>query len=207
MNMINDIFIARTPNGSLYYTANIKTTDIYNIHKYIDTTRFKELCKIGCINYGNKWSCPPYAPSFMDFTKNYRHISICLLTINLNQFSYINNDYLKVKAANVILKSRIDRTLRKLKNEYNHYISTGSCRLCKPCKCKISEKCAHPFLRTYSFEALGIDVSRMAKDFFDYDLLWYKKNHLPPYTCVVAGLLCNQIINELQILEILRMQN
>lgn len=206
--MIDNIIKARTPKGSLYYTATIITTDIYNICKYIDTAKFNELCKVGCVNYGKKWSCPPYAPLFQDYTKNFRYISICLLTINLNQFSYISNNYLKVKAANVILKSRIDRTLRKLKDAENNYISTGSCRLCKPCKCKIGEKCAHPFIRTYSFEALGIDVSRMVKDFFNYDLLWYKKNYLPPYTCVVAGLLsCNQNINESQIVEALRMQN
>jgi len=41
---------------------------------------------------------------------------------------------------------------------------------------------------TYSFEAMGINVDDMVRDIFGIPLQWYKKNYLPEYTCVVAGL-------------------
>ena len=56
----------------------------------------------------------------------------------------------------------------------------------------MNEKCAHPTNRSYSFEALGINVSALTKDLFDTELLWYKKHELPEYTCVVGGLLTNR---------------
>ncbi len=74
------------------------------------------------------------------------------------------------------------------------YWSTGSCRLCKPCHKKLNEPCAHPDIRTFSYEALGVNVSSMVHDIFGIDLLWYAKGSLPLYTCVVAGLLSNQMM-------------
>lgn len=112
--------------------------------------------------------------------------------ININDLGYIKQDYLKIKAANSILKSRIDKALLNSLSEDEKNISTGSCRLCKPCKRKNNEKCAHPSEMTYSFEALGIDVSRMVNDIFGLTLLWYSKGNPPQYTCVVAGLLSNK---------------
>jgi hypothetical protein len=112
-----------------------------------------------------------------------------MLTIQLTQFSYIKNDYLKVRAANSILKSRLDKVLRETARFYNaRYISSGRCRLCKPWKCKRSLPCANPHIMSYSYEALGIDVSALVECCFNYRLLWYKKGCLPPYTCVVGGL-------------------
>ena len=95
---------------------------------------------------------------------------------------------------NSILKSRIDKVLRACKDDDEKYISTGSCRLCKPCHKKLNEPCAHPDIRTFSYEALGVNVSSMVHDIFGIDLLWYAKGSLPLYTCVVAGLLSNQMM-------------
>lgn len=47
---------------------------------------------------------------------------------------------------------------------------------------------------TVSYEALGVNVSSMVHDIFGIDLLWYAKGSLPLYTCVVAGLLSNQMM-------------
>lgn len=41
---------------------------------------------------------------------------------------------------------------------------------------------------TYSFEALGIDVSKMLKDLFGFELLWYKPKKLPQYRVLLQDL-------------------
>lgn len=110
-------------------------------------------------------------------------------------FSNIKNEYLRVKAANSMLKSRADKYMHRLAEEYGRYISTGSCRCCKPCKFQSGEPCAHPKLMAYSFEALGIDVGALINVYFDYPLLWYKKGELPEYTSVVCGLLTNETLS------------
>lgn len=184
--------IAETPHGKVSYWGKVCTISSDDIALYCDKEQFDGLCRLGCPNYGKKWSCPPYSPLYNDFSSEYQALCIVLLGLNLDELGYIKQDYLKVKAANSMLKSRVDRTLRMCITDGEKYVSTGSCRLCKPCRKKLEEQCAHPTIRTFSFEALGVNVSTMVKDIFDLNLLWYKRGSLPLYTCVVAGLLTNE---------------
>lgn len=202
--MISKIFCDTPHSKGLSYNAYIKIACTQDIVKYENYNKFSYLCKIGCKNYNRKWSCPPFSPTYTNESRGYKYITVCLLSMELEQFSYIKNDYLKVKAANSILKSRIDRSLRSLVKDGMKNISTGSCRLCKPCKCKNNEFCIHPFERAYSFEALGIDVSKLVNDLFGFELQWYKKGFCPSYTSVVGGLLLNEKINYGVVFDALR---
>lgn len=187
---------AQTPHAIIEYGCEECLIQTKCLVEFMDKLYFDKLCKEGCPNYGNKWSCPPYAPDYIKFVKEYEFIDVFMLYIELKQFDYIRQDYLKVKAANSILKSRIDKALRNSMDENEFYISTGSCRLCKSCKKKFGKPCAYPNHRTYSFEALGINVSLLAMELFQRELLWYKAKNLPEYTSVVAGLLTNNgIVN------------
>lgn len=190
---------AVTPGGTKRYIAEIVEVAPQLLEDYINKELFDRLCKQGCPNYGKKWSCPPLSPVYIDYTKNWEKLFILYMQISFDQFDYIKSDHLKVKAANVILKSRADKFLRKMSVQYGNYISTGSCRLCKPCKRKIGASCAHPDIMTYSFEALGVDVSKLVEKHFSRALLWYKPNNLPAYTSVVSGLLTNDEITTVDI--------
>lgn len=187
---MNDIEFC-TPSSKIKCSCNVLGVKVNDLNKYCNKQYTDNLCKVGCVNYNKKWSCPPYSPDYSMFSSKYSDIIVIVLCTEMFQFSYIKNDYLKIKAANTVMKSRIDQILRSYIDDNHYYISTGSCRLCKPCKCKKGDFCAHPDLMSYSFESLGINVSEMVKDLLDFELLWYKKDHLPQYTSVVAGLLYN----------------
>lgn len=192
---------AHTPLATIEYACEECLVETKYLEKFINKLYFDKLCEEGCPNYGNKWSCPPYAPDYTKFVENYKFINVFMLYIELKQFDYIKQEYLKVKAANSILKSRIDKALRNSMNDNEFYISTGSCRLCKSCKKKVGKSCAYPERRTYSFEALGINVSLLSADIFHRDLLWYKAKSLPEYTSVVAGLLTNNEVTDAKVIE------
>lgn len=180
-----------TPSSKLVYTINLLKTRPEALCSIVNKDKFDKLCASGCLNYRNKWSCPPYAPLYNDFIMGWYYLYIFYVQMDLIQFAYIKNDYLKVKAANSILKARVDKYLRHMATQYGKYISTGSCRLCKPCRCKMGKPCAHPSKMSYSFEAMGIDVSALVEQLFKSTLLWYKPKCLPEYTSVVCGLLTN----------------
>lgn len=182
---------ARTPHGFIEYSCMTDLVKTESLVQYMNKEKYDTLCKEGCPNYGKKWSCPPFAPDYERFVKSYEYIQIVMLMARMEEFDYISRDNLKIKAANSVLKSRVDKALRQTMDEEEFYISTGSCKMCKPCKKKLDEKCAHPQIRSFSYEALGIHVSAMTEDLFGTELLWYKKHDLPEYTCVVAGLLTN----------------
>lgn len=191
-----------------YYRVNIVTKTnkkVYNgeiickrilaqsVNKYTDYVYFSTLCQRGCINYGQKWSCPPNSPNYMEYSQGYRFLYLVVFYLKMNQFEHIKNKYTAIKAANTMLKSRIDKHLRE-QNDQNKIISTGSCRLCKVCALKEFNPCKHFDKMAYSFEALGVNVEKLVMDKMKHRLLWYTKGKVPEYTTVVAGILSNQKI-------------
>ena len=183
---------AISKSATIAYTVEICATSGDTCMKYEDKQKFDDLCRNGCPNYSHKWSCPPYAPPFERLASKWKNLYIVFIHADMEQFSYIKNDYLKVKAANSMLKSRADRFIREMARLHGEAVSTGSCRLCKPCRCKSGMPCAHPESMAYSFEALGIDVGRLTEDYFQRPLKWYSRQSLPEYTSVVCGILTNE---------------
>ena len=131
---MNFFCCATTKSATIKYVVEMYTSSPSGCFKYEDKTKFDNLCKKGCPNYSYKWSCPPYAPLFEDFVSGWEKIHIIFMHADMIQFAYIQNDYLKIKAANNMLKSRADRFIREMANQHGKCISTGSCRLCKSCK-------------------------------------------------------------------------
>jgi len=145
---------------------------------------FKELCKKGCKNYGHKWCCPPFAPSFNDYC-NKEGIFVVLFKCDLNQIN--STKYNRMRIANVVMKSRIDKLMRELENDFKtKFFSSGSCRLCKPCRCP--EPCKYPDKKRYSLEATGVDCADLAKR-LGVELEWYPSGNS---TSTVCGLICNE---------------
>jgi len=151
---------------------------------------FNEMCKKGCVNYNKKYSCPLFTPRFEILTKDCQGLLIILFQCPLEQID--STEYNKVRIANVVMKSRIDKLMRILENKFKTtFLSTGSCRLCKPCKLKLNQPCAHPDKKRYSLESIGVDCDILSKHLFNIPMLWYKEKKAPEYSCVVCGLLCN----------------
>lgn len=183
-----------TPSKNIEIHLKTKITIANELIKYENSDYFSHLCKIGCVNYGEKWSCPPYSPRYSIYSKNFKYCLLILFCCNLMQFDYVKTEYMKVKACNSILKSQSDRLSRFLEDELSgRLLSNGSCRLCKPCAKKNSEKCKKPLKRRYSLEALGLNVGAISNEYFNHELLWYRGKIAPPYTSVVSGILTNQI--------------
>lgn len=183
------------------YTSKIYSTKNYRIllesfyaesDKKIVSVRhndFSGLCKKNCINYNNKYSCPPYSPDFSIYTLGSKKILVICFRIVLNQYAPLPI-YHRIRAANVILKSLIDKELLSYKQEGFLVAGSGSCRACKPCGAKIGVPCKKPDRRIYSLEAMGVDVGALVKECFGFELQWYIKGKEPPeYTCVVGAVL------------------
>ncbi|MBM3246929.1 hypothetical protein FJZ17_00085 [Candidatus Pacearchaeota archaeon] len=180
-------FKIKTPKNDLtieLYSKFIKKQEIK-----LQRQEFIELCK-KCRNYNKKYSCPPKSPDFYNIC-NKEGLFIVLLKINLENIK--STEYNKVQLANSILKSRVDKLMRILEKEFNtKFLSSGSCRLCKPCNLQKNLPCKHPKEMRFSLEATGIDCNFLSQTLFNLPLLWFKDKKAPDYTCVLAGLICNQ---------------
>ena len=183
--------IATSTSRVVQYTIELCEASPIECIKYENRSIFSKLCKDGCKNYDRKWCCPPHSPGFSTLAQPWEKLYVVFLHIPMDGFSDVKNSYLRVKAANSMLKSRADKFVRIVSKNNGRAISTGSCRLCKPCHFQKGEPCAHPRLMAYSFEALGINVNAMVTDLFTVPLQWYKTGVMPEYTSVVCGVLTN----------------
>ena len=187
MQIKTDTIYHKTPTNHLTIDLFRSTIPIKSI--LVQKDRFYKLCKKGCVNFENKYSCPPYSPHFDRFSKNCNEMVIFCYRLELNQYSYLPV-YSRIRAGNAVLKSKIDRILYEYKAEGFKIAGSGSCRACKPCAAKTNEKCKKPNKLIYSLESLGVDVNHLVKFCFGFELQWYcKKNKNPAYTCTVGGVL------------------
>ena len=152
-----------------------------------DKKLFDGMCKSGCKNYNKKYSCPPFAPSFEKLAEGYDGLFVILFTCNLSQIE--TSEYNKIRVANSVLKSRMEKLLRKMGRKR---LGTGACRLCKICNYVLGKQCKYPDKLLYSLEAVGIDCNWLSTSLFSKPLLWYKNKKAPEYGAVVAALFCDK---------------
>lgn len=194
MLLFNFKHITPSAEIEIHLKATLTKADLLN--SYQDKNKFEKLCAEGCPNYGSKWACPPFSPSYSNLSNQYSNALLVLLYCNLSQFNYTKTEYMKIKASNSILKSKSDRLLRYLEEKsLGIMLSNGSCRLCSPCNRKKGLGCKKPMEMRYSMESLGLDVEKISLELLHHQLLWYQNKLAPEYASVVGGVLMNEQIS------------
>lgn len=192
--MTNYVFNNKTPNGqqTVYISAHVMPVEKVLLCTQEEMVR--NSCKLGCVNFGKKWSCPPFAKKISDIvaSNNFDIAIIMVGHICLEDMKYIKNPYQQVKAANIILKSTCEKIARYIEKKTNGYsLLSGSCNLCKPCQKKKDLPCKKPDMMRYSLEATGINVGALLEKYCGHKLLWYKKGEALSYTSVATAILVN----------------
>lgn len=195
--MIEIDFLHQTPSSRLSLNAKLKRILSSELIKYENKDDITKLCA-ACPTYGKKWSCPPHSPSLSDFDLSaYPHAVLVLFWLDLDQFRNLKTEYIKIKAADSVLKSRMDRFMRNVEGSLGGImLSNGTCKLCRPCSGSVGLPCKRPEKMRFSMEALGLDVSRIMTEVFDHPLLWYSKGQSPAYLSAATCLLMKDEIDE-----------
>jgi len=200
--VLESSFSIFTPKSRITINAKATFVNCTSLIEYENPMLFYKLCKDGCPNYGNKWACPPHSPRFSKYSINYSRALLVVFYCYLDQFYYTKTEYMRIKASNSILKSRMDKFMRSLERQVGgKMVSNGSCRLCKPCALKGSttSRCKKPDQMRFSMEALGLNVGGISRDYLKHDLLWYKDKKAPTYSSVVSALLTNAKLDQMDL--------
>lgn len=161
----------------------IRTSDI------VIEERIGLKCKTGCPSYGQRFSCPPFAPPISDFKKIIQEYQDALL------IRFRSHVHTKPEVIHSLLKNRADSTVpREIKkntglfndalneesrsihnimlemertaflagNPFAQAFTVDSCDRCKSCNIK-GGICVHPTELRYSIEAAGINIIKTSQ--------------------------------------------
>lgn len=197
-------FIAETPSAKIVVDIKYTMTSSNSLLAYENKCEIDKLCELRCQNYNNKWSCPPFSPKYSSISKRFSNIYILLFYCSLEQFNYIKMPYMKIRVANSILRSKSNKIIKQLEKESDgRMLASGSCHLCKVCSCKDKEvKCKKPLQLRYSMEAVGLNIEKIARDFFNHELSRYSKKDNLQYASVITAILTNNIMDNNEIKNI-----
>lgn len=184
MEIIKNTFwyLYQTKASKNIYPIEIGFKTVISENIIYDPQKIRNLCRIGCSNYGKNGGCPPFSPLLEKM-----NIGKDVFLIYARLWSKYKPD--KVKNSNIwyIHASFTDNILARLTENLAYeiksnigydYLGTGYCLGCRGKKCnfKLGENyCRNPLRRSYSMESTGIDVEKTVKNTFDIDLKWYKK--------------------------------
>jgi len=171
----------------------LEKASVMDIRKHFDPEIVIKQCRIGCINYSKKWCCPPHSELFNKLSKGFDSVVILCMYLYTEEFGHVTNKYLRIRAANMVLKSLSNKLSRKIESELNGYaLLNGSCNICKPCNLKKELPCKKTAQRRYSMEATGLNVDSLLRDILKFNLQWYNPGYMPVYTSVASCVLYNK---------------
>ena len=162
------------------------------LSRYRDVSTFEKLCS-ECPNYGARWGCPPFLPDSQPELSGYSRVKLFLLKLDIAPYRAGSMEEIVIAIQCTVQKVRGSYETELLRMESDlcgrAALFTGMCPHCGDAKCarRSLQPCRHPELVRPSLEALGFDLGRTAKDFFDVELQWCVGPESPPYISLLGA--------------------
>lgn len=181
------------------YTTEIKTAKITVndfLRDFVDVKKFLEFCK-QCNNYNVRWACPPYDFDPLSYWQEFCDLKVVGVKVIFDEETagkQVDHQDCVAFYTNV-LKKEGEKLYRVLKAEEKAtkdccLLYPGCCSLCGDQICdRNKDDCRQPECRRYSFESLGSDVGKIAKELLGFELLWIEDGKMPKYLCQIGGML------------------
>ncbi len=164
----------------MIYTKLLKSQDL--IYDTLNIKLVHSYCK-NCSNYKKHFSCPSHkfdtTKYFLDYTYTYV-ILIKIYDTTINQKNAMDKFY--------FYKKDIDSILYNLETKYNNIrvIIPGICQRCSNNCYELYKSCKNTKIRRYSYESLGLHVSKILNLAFNQNL-----EFKPKYLSFVFGIQFN----------------
>lgn len=123
-----------------------------------------------CPDYGQRWSCPPYKMSSLDFWRRHKQIWL---------WGYVLTPLPDTSLSSLISSSKVEKSrlldfLLELEaeNPGSLAVAPDCCRLCTQCTRPAKKPCQHPDKMRYAMASMGCDTAKTSE--------LYLKKPMPP---------------------------
>lgn len=160
--------------------------------------------KFTCPNYGHKWTCPPEAPyleneiqKFTDFFLIYIKRDLPMKDNNepFDFTSLSTKEKRKELQRYEKMRDEVEEEINKFLNLKKHLLKKvkilwdGDCRVCtkkgESCTFDKGTPCPYPDNRTYSMQAVGINVTKTVQN-TNLDIQWPPREYVFRFTLIYS---------------------
>ena len=176
--------------------VKVKTLPVREwLDRYCFPGKFLDACK-ACPDYGRVWTCPPGVPEAEALLGSYRTVYLVGVKVYYSQAALARalrspeeTEAVRQETYGVAKKALLEAllALEKLCPGATT-VAAGRCEQCDDCTRTRGLPCRKPERMRYSFSAFGFDLTALAREQLDIDLLWADRG-LPPYNAALAAFL------------------
>ncbi|MBQ9925267.1 MAG: DUF2284 domain-containing protein [Clostridia bacterium] len=181
-------FVREMDGYTVYRMDETVRVDDY-LKECVDVPKFEALCR-SCPNYGQRWSCPPFAFDPMEIWQKYSRLHLVTHIFEPGKGQTVQG----MLEAHRIEKEKMLELLMEMEAEQAGSMAlwAGTCDLCPACANAVGKPCRMPDKMWHSIEALGGDVGKTAELYFGYPILWIEGDKVPAYMTLMGGILYNE---------------
>lgn len=164
------------------------------LEQYCTPEKFTGACE-ACPDYGRAWSCPPGLPAAAELFRPFSTVHVIGMKVVYKKktrdaaVTPEQADRLRSatygKAKRVLLESLLE-VEKAIPGSW--MLAAGRCELCGRCGRMDGLPCRMPEKMRYSISAFGFDLTQIARDLLNWELLWSPAG-LPEYNVAIAALL------------------
>ena len=169
------------------------------VREWLDSYCFPDLFRDACLHcpdHNMNWSCPPGLPSAEELLGGYRTVYLIGIKVIYDAeqravalLSPQAADAVRSASYGVVKKALLEVLLQLEQAVPGSYtVAAGRCEQCEKYSRSIGRICGRPERLRYSFSAFGFDLTGLARDQLNLELLWAKEG-LPEYNVAVAAFL------------------
>ena len=177
-------------SGAKTLTCEIPAAEL--AAKFRDADRFLELCR-ACPNFGKIWACPPFLADPPQLEEPGASCELFMTEITMPEIPPGADPKTETERAYGAARSELDARLLEIERRTPRALALfgGSCRNCPLPACPRGGglPCPRPQFARPSLEALGFDVSAIAREIFGEELEWASDTRPPKKIRIVSAVL------------------
>ncbi len=170
--------------GATYYIERFER--FFPVSEFDQSNSYKMSCE-ACDKYGKNLACPPFSPSFSDYTENAETARVICLRLPQEYFIHLVSEERYRTCFRKARSLLVDILLDQRKK--GHTIAgSGPCLVCEKCVVeRKSRRCRKPDKMIYSLESLGTNLITLVKRCFDIELEWSSDEQYADFVCAVGA--------------------
>lgn len=165
------------------------------INRYRDVERIEAFCR-QCPSYGKMWCCPPYDFDPRTVSDGFSTVKLMATMIEFDEATQgtcrtaVESSATGREAMGEVWKIVLPRLYEMERETPGSRCFTFRCSLCpEGCTRPECKPCRHPELMRHSLEAVGFDVTAMARELLGIDLEWSTDGSLPKQLSIITALI------------------